>query len=853
MKKIDDCGMENVCPNKQKLTLFFLLHFFFGSLGLASIVFVGSHYLVPKDFIQSTFFLFKYSSWAQLSLEPTKPYELMKYGFPTLCLIINMMISGLLYHHSLNLTEKTTNRLMSIPYLSLLAITNVVLVLISRALPGLLLFAGFYVWLIIYLAPFLNPIYASFKRIEIFFKNKTFIFFIATACLLQWLYIFSPYFQGRQLKIANDYMDIPEQTLIQGKYVDNTSFINTYKMGGLLKYDPRTKHVIQQILPNRAIKTEYPVTDDMLDALNENNEGRNYLFYSDSNRALYVKGPLIKDQVNMLWYLAADNYERTKLKLLSENINVEASKYQYTNAEREFVEKNAYEMKNHVLAGFYFHHQNAMYGPINEYLLGKSPEHITFLYGYLNSVVIGKLTQWLGHGTFMFENFTKVLYSFYPVYMLLLIIAAMIIFRERWQVLFVGLSCLLFLQLINFRAFMLAPGFNPLRHFFDVFVVVFFYLYVTSKRFRPIFLLLSFIFAILSVFNSMEFGATIFLSLLGALLIHHLTTQSSIKKMAVSLLYAVISIAIILVLHTYFKTANYSLMKYSILGVSTPHTSGKIIAVAILMIIFSCTFLIYCGLSRGSWTAFIALLLFYLQGTFIYFVWNPGLEHLLAIMFLLPFVLLAMARQIVLILPQMDCAIKPLFLLSMVGLLLSCILSGMVFDSKQAAYNKIFQNHKTYEWNFTKAHFITPMDPQPFDNAIHLIQKYSGDNKIYLISKYDNILPFLANKYSGMPFIQLDLSLVTNREVELATNEIMTNHPTYLFVDTDIERNHLGDVYDPLEPLTEYLDTFDASQGRAKVLDKMTKVFKKVKQYYVPLETGELITVYRRKTATLGK
>ena len=81
-------------------------------------------------------------------------------------------------------------------------------------------------------------------------------------------------------------------------------------------------------------------------------------------------------------------------------------------------------------------------------------------------------------------------------------------------------------------------------------------------------------------------------------------------------------------------------------------------------------------------------------------------------------------------------------------------------------YEEIFVTHKTYNWNLEKAKFRSTMDPEYFVDSVSLIQTYApSHNGIHIISKYDNFLPFLAKKYSAMPFFDLQWFLLTAKEV----------------------------------------------------------------------------------------
>lgn len=154
--------------------------------------------------------------------------------------------------------------------------------------------------------------------------------------------------------------------------------------------------------------------------------------------------------------------------------------------------------------------------------------------------------------------------------------------------------------------------------------------------------------------------------------------------------------------------------------------------------------------------------------------------------------------------------------------------------------------HENYVWNLDRAHFVSSMNPLFFENSANLIQKFSTEPAIHIVSKYDNILPFLAKKYSAMPFSELAKFLSTPRELALSIEKIRQDRPLYLFVDTDIERDYTMDVLDPrIPPHLNNLQWF--SVKRVKWQELLQKVFMAVKDDYEPVEQGMLISVYRRK------
>lgn len=87
-----------------------------------------------------------------------------------------------------------------------------------------------------------------------------------------------------------------------------------------------------------------------------------------------------------------------------------------------------------------------------------------------------------------------------------------------------------------------------------------------------------------------------------------------------------------------------------------------------------------------------------------------------------------------------------------------------------------------------------------------------------------------------------------NKEMKQCIQAINDNRPEFLFIDTDISRSYLGDVYDPENKITIWLKTYDSSQGRAMVLKNFQRLYKELKEKYQLLEKGLLISVYKRRS-----
>lgn len=191
------------------------------------------------------------------------------------------------------------------------------------------------------------------------------------------------------------------------------------------------------------------------------------------------------------------------------------------------------------------------------------------------------------------------------------------------------------------------------------------------------------------------------------------------------------------------------------------------------------------------------------------------------------------------------------FILCLTALFVFIYLPSLYFYKKvEHNYNAIFTTHHVYHWRFPRASFETTMNPAPFANAIKLIDQYSHGTSIYMVSRYDNFLPFLSGKYLALPYSQLDVSIVSKKEFRYVIDTIQKNKPQYIFIDSDISDNHFSDILDPRDPLTLMMQPnntgYNLSAGRVLTLMNLRDIFNALKNSYHKVATGDLISVYKR-------
>ena len=573
----------------------------------------------------------------------------------------------------------------------------------------------------------------------------------------------SPYFKLDKLQVANDYLWVPEQTLLSAGKVSNNTFIMNNNIGGLY-HEQMTSNVSQG----------QPVSDSQI---------------------------------------------------------------------AEFISKNKYELSQQILAGHYFHHQSAMLGPTSELSLGKDPSSISYLYGRGNVQLLSFLVKHQWHAL-TFENYTFVMYSFYILYFCLFAVGSYLLLRDIRYASLVVVTAIGLVLMMGFELIRLAPGYNPLRHLLDMPLLMLFVWYLYSHRYQSCKLALVLGVALLAIYANRESGLMMFLAVSGAAALHVLFSRQSYRDIILLLAGGVAASLVWLSMQSGSPDNMMSL--YYLLGVSVAPSGIKVTVFLLLCAAIGNLSLLILYMRRGSQykPLYIGMfLLFYIECLLVYFAWYTEMTHLLS---LAPIYLLFVAYMLHELLTQFATPKQHDLAMIVFGSLVavSALLAGTFkYFHQMYQYNNIFKTHVVYQWNFPRLHVQSTMNPAVFQEAVGLINQYSQEDDIYLISKYDNILPFLSGKYSALSYSPIMMTLVTDREVENAASEILRASPKYLFVDSDISSDNKGDIV-TTSPLKDAIDNASLSAGRVMVLNENKRVFNKVSSQYQLIRSGYLVSIY---------
>jgi hypothetical protein len=651
---------------------------------------------------------------------------------------------------------------------------------------------------------------------------------------IQLFAVFLPYLQGR-IEMMNEYMDIPEQTRLGGGYVDNTAFINEHRIGGLLKYDPRTdKGASPRPRPGTYIRL--PKTDLLMQFVAGH---RSAYYYDPALRALVVNRAMLPKEHVELGRIVETAGERDLVDRLAYTSAQEETVVQrqiYTPEEVEFLQKNQLELRWQILSRWVIHHHNFVLGPINEYALGKPLKEINLQYGFFNVVFMKHLLEWTGG--INYRNYFRVWYSFWPLYYALFLGLAFFLFREIRYVLLTALLAFGSILAINYQILFLGPGLNPIRHFLDILVAAALVFYLRRDSALAFFASLGL--ALVSIVNNQQFGLFLTAALLATLVLRFLQERRARFHEIIGIVVTALAAAGVFVWGSLGKDdmARYYLEGFVSFYLNPIRLWGITMGFGVLL-----TMLVRYHDARSDLKYAAWFLVLYAQALMAYYVWGATDNHFLNIA---PVLVLAVVATLKFWIDQSGAqAYKHLIGVGMASAaFLFLYAPGMaIYYRAEHQYRQVFRDHRTFDWDMDRARFKSTMDPAFFMDSTRLIRKYSqGRNAVHIISKYDNFLPFLAGKFSAMPFFDVPWFLVTEKEVERCVSSLRQAGPEYLFVDTDIERSLNGEVLNPKEFAMWTLH--DESLQRVQRLEKLRKVFEAVKGDYKPVERGVLLTVY---------
>ena len=657
----------------------------------------------------------------------------------------------------------------------------------------------------------------------------------------QLVWVVAP-FALQRLQLLNEYLEIPTTTIFYDTsqmLTDQQFFDDHHLLGPALRY-----------LPDRDRGQTPPISEKVcvimppapgLKTFLQEDANKTSLLYDLQQQRLCAVDAISEEQWLRLRSLRTDVAEQQKLD------NWFASVSQYSQRLRDKVlskEEKQFFRVNRFTLGFQYagngvvHHHGFMLNPLNEYDLGKPRAEIFAQYGWLN--------LWLTHGLMTalgginIHNYFRVWYSYYYLYYLLYFGFLWLIFRRRDYLAAGAMLVVGLLSFIEFQWLLEPPGINPIRRILELPLLAGLWLYWQRPRLQYLLIVIACIW--LAILNNWQFG----LMALGAAVVclgvqrwHRgsLNGKTGDFLLGVGLIGG-------LMLMQWMRGGNDPLSAYYLAG-SAAMPIGVWKGPLILIAFAAAAALLARLFDPRRPMAYLCLfLLLYTAAVMTYSLWNGSATYLLVPGPLYVLTVLAFIRYLAEKVPVFCLFHKQMAAMLVIVGLGVLLTGGWDQERTRDEYLGLMDSHQVYEWDLERAKFSSTMEPRYFQNGVELIQKYSQDSKIHIISKYDNFLPFLAGRYSAMPYFEMSKFLISPRETSLCVESLLTDRPEYLFVDTDIRRNYAVDMvhrFSPFGALNPH------SRSRIAQMQLMQKVFATVQDQYELVEQGLILSVYKRR------
>ena len=652
-----------------------------------------------------------------------------------------------------------------------------------------------------------------------------------TLSILAWIMLFlislEPFFViNGPVYLMNEYQDIYGITRIKGEDVNSRDFLtylNDNKIDDVLKaFD--------------VLKSEIGISGNIFNELKNININplQQFVIFMTEGNELSWKESLKKLRENSDVSYGDENYKDFFEKL--KTLDLEKVKKFYLYNELEYSHQN--------MARGQINHIGHILNPINEYAIGKPLKDIYMQYG-LGCTFIFKWTMEL-FGEASIQDFYKC-YAYYIVYFIIFLAMLYLIFKD-WLYVLGGFSflCLSFF-FQGYIAFILAPGIIPVIHFFDASAIILMFMFYRQGRLA--YLWGAMLLAILGIIINRQFGSMLMVSLLISTLLYIIENKEGNNRSLWLLNLAAVSILSLLVFYLSMGGTSDDTFHYFLIGLFSWPAKPIIIFFTILYLVASYLLMFYLKEEKFYFKYIYLFVFVYTQCLFVYYYWSGLTNHLPTV---LPFAGLQLMLMLfiskTILFKDKEVLKKGVnFIANLMPFVLILLISISVFNfykEKRKVY-KIFTNHKTYKWDMARANLITTIDTDLIREGINLIHKFDeGKKGIYIISKYDNLIPFLAERYSLMPYFEMNWHLFTDREVNDAIDRIRTGQPQYIFVDTNFDQETITDPWSKI--YTNYQDKKERT-SRIGRYNELKKIFTDIKADYAHVETGKLLTVYKKK------
>lgn len=688
-------------------------------------------------------------------------------------------------------------------------------------------------------------------NIQPFFTNKmgNFVAIVLLCiCLIQ-ICLLCFFFASGRMPIMADYMQLPTSTIIkEGRSdvkisKDTLTLINQNRIWGNQQVpDPRRWSHEDAPCPqgNKLHLPRNLVMDNFVRI-------HKYTFYySFPNNELCFVGRINSDIIRQLIEIFPEH--RTHINNVSALNNIAWRQIDEIPASDEIISFNILN-KIHYITFIHdleliFHHHFQILNPIKEWRLGRSLVEIIAPYG-LNFLAINEIMKYTGG--FTHQSYITTIFVIQLLYVLIFISIVFYLYRNVFTTFLAAAVFVGCLNGLGVTTLYSSTGYGPVRHGLDLAVFLFLSLYLRHEK--PSLLLLAIVFGLSNMFLDRFVGSFCPLALASVLLLRGIARHGQAFKF--ELLMGTFIIGLIIVLFNFLGT------------ISAPNPYAQqffdgvwgfpIRNVSILFYLI----LLFFGLMFSLWSINFSfnngkfIPIFFLAYTtcfLFYWLMVPNYGHLYKMYPIAVLAAISLWHECVAEICSNQTKRRAAFLALVVGVTFWFNMSRH-FASTAWEHFHYFNSHNLYDWNFERVKAVSATNPNVLSDAVDLIRKETKINEaIYILSEFDSLLLFLADRTSAMPHFEIPTFLNSHKHLNLTIEHLINNKPDKIIVDSCIR---CSAVPYRLTALVDGLSLAYQERSLQKVdrLQRLKEVYQAIANDYDfdDKQSSNLVSVLRRR------
>jgi hypothetical protein len=835
--------LHNWC-DEQPTNMLLGVHLAISSLGVIGAFFGLKNILVARygvNWVQQYIDSNKYFDWLRPYFFPTHKYVILGYGVAIMLLGLLLLIM-LFVNSNHGIAKQLSRRMYPGVYLVDIACVSLSLIMVVNGSLGYgFVFGTIGLWLACMFAPLLSITGWKTRLLGRLLHAKTLLLFFSLLFVLT----LRPFASGDVI-FFNDYFgEIPTYTWVRSapdeepRLVDTIQYINEHRIWGHQRYDPRVvPGEDPECFPNFGITTQNSKV------ITEFAKARDYKFYKHHpSGALCFVGQLTEAEIGFLQnILTSEAGSIALLGIQNKLIAKEWANEPPIDEVFDFIRQNNFEISQSLdLLEGAFHHHFQLLNPIKELYQGRSLPEIVSPYGLSFMPIYAAMKVF---GQIDYPTFLKVVFSSYYIYLLVFGCVTWIIFRDLRYVAVLMLTKMGCIQGLGYVTLFTGLGYSPVRHFHDILLILFVFLYLKSER--QGWLWGALLVAAAGLFLDRMLGSFGVMALLAILIVKWLNGHRTIAEMSV-LVMGVIAFPILFFLMGQVTAPNPYLSGFLDGVWGFPISTPRLIIVLFFLLLAHAA-VVYLFLRLQDKLLYLSLfLLVYAELLVFYWLTIPNYGHLFQLLpfvvFFGVFVLRHYANGII------SQPIESKFIwVSLVFSALFCAYGALNMMSSSLRVDRNADTHKVFNWPFERAKIRSTMDPQLFTDAVSLIGRWNQGKGAFIISQYDTLLLYLADKHNLSPHFDLVSYLSGPKALKKATDSWRAQRPELLLVDTCIECSL--QILQSSRPgiLQVNPAQYDRISEKIDRLKQLKKLFQNIESEYELVERGALISVYRLKS-----